>query len=133
MTFTEYCTELQADIISAYESSPNLNEAEKLAAKFLNAMIETGKELQVCDLDCRMKKSGLKAAKAAVYMESATKDAKKPSDVMLQAIVDMDKIVGSAQDAFDTAEVYKNQLENYLSVFREAHIFMRGCAKGRFE
>ena len=133
MTFTEYCEELQADIISAYESSPNLNEAEKLAAKFLNAMIETGKELQSCDLDFRMKRSGLKAIKGAVYLEAATKDAKKPSDVLIAALVDTDKLVISAQEAADAAEVYKNQLENYLSVFREAHIFMRGCAKGRFE
>lgn len=133
MNFQEYCLELEQDIRNAYESSPTVSEAEKLAAKFLTAQIETGKALQVADLDFRMRKSGLKAIKAAVYIEGATKTEKKPSDVWLAAVVDTDKLVLGEQEAFDTAEVYKNQLENFLSVFRDAHIYFRALAKGRFE
>lgn len=128
-----YLSELEKNITDAYDSSPTLEEAEKLAAKFLAAQIKVGEELQVVDLDCRMRKTGLKAIKAAVYLKEASKGDKKPSDVMLGAIVDTDKIVGEAQDGFDSAEVFKNKLENYLNVFRDAHIYFRGIAKGRFE
>lgn len=131
--FQKFCEELTRDIQNAYESSPTLEESERLAAKFLNAQIQVGVELARADLDSRLRKSGVKAVKAAVYMENATKSEKKPSDVMLQAMVDMDQIVMSEQTAFDTAEVYKNELENYLNVFRDAHIYFRGVAKGRFE
>jgi hypothetical protein len=80
-----------------------------------------------------MRKSGVKAIRAAVYLEGATKGEKKPSDVLLEAVVNTDKIVQDEQNALDAAEVRRNGLENYLSVFREAHIFFRGVAKGRFE
>lgn len=133
MNFSDYLKELEQDIQNAYESSPTLDEAEKLAAKFLGAQIKIGSELSKIDLDSRMRKSGLKAIKAAVYMEAATKTDKKPSDVMLSAIVDMDKTVGDTQDQFDSAEVRRNELQNWLSVTKDAHIFMRGLAKGRFE
>ncbi len=131
--FQKFCEELTKDIQNAYESSPTLDESERLAAKFLNAQIQVGSELARADLDSRMRKSGVKAVKAAVYMENATKTDKKPSDVLLQAMVDMDQIVMNEQKSFDTAEVYKNELENYLSVFRDAHIYFRTIAKGRFE
>lgn len=131
--FQKFCEELTKDIQNAYESSPTLEESERLAAKFLNAQIQVGSELSKADLDSRIRKSGVKAIKAAVYMENATKTDKKPSDVMLQAMVDMDQLVIAEQQAFDTAEVYKNELENFLNVFRDAHIYFRTIAKGRFE
>lgn len=133
MNFIEYCKELEKDIQNAYESSPTIEEAEKLAAKFLTAQIECGKALSVADLDSRMRKSGLKAVKAAVYMDAATKGEKKPTEAMLAAIVDTDKLVQGEQEGFDTADVERNQLENYLSVFRDSHIYFRALAKGRFE
>lgn len=131
--FKTFCEELTKDIQTAYEGSLTLDDAEKLAAKFLMGQIEAGKELQAADLDTRMRKSGLKAVKAAVYVEAATKGEKKPTEAMLAATVDMDKLVIGEQEAFDCAEVWKNQLENYLDVFRNAHIYFRGMAKGRFE
>ena len=131
--FKTFCEELTKDIQTAYEGSVTLDDAEKLAAKFLMGQIEAGKELQAADLDTRMRKSGLKAVKAAVYVEAATKGEKKPTEAMLAATVDMDKLVIGEQEAFDGAEVWKNQLENYLDVFRNAHIYFRGMAKGRFE
>ncbi len=133
MTFETYCEELEKDINNAYESSPTIEDAEKLAAKFLSAQIAVGKELQVADLDARMRKSGLRAIKAAVYLENAAKGDKKPSDVLLNALVDTDKLVLGEQEAFDQAEVHKNQLDNYLNVFQNAHIYFRALAKGRFE
>lgn len=133
MKFAVQLKELEKDIQNAYESSPTIEEAEKLAAKFLIAQLSVGAELAKADLDARMRKTGLKAVKAAVYLEAATKGDKKPSDVLIGAIVDSDKVVSETQDGFDRAEVYRNEFENYLSVFRDAHIYFRTLAKGRFE
>lgn len=131
--FTQTIQQLTDEIKAAYESSVTIEEAEKLAGKFLHAQLLVAEKLHQADLDARMRKSGVKALKAAVYLEAATKTEKKPSDVMLMALVDSDKLVLDEQGSFDKAEVDKNALENYLSVFREAHIFFRGVAKGRFE
>lgn len=127
------CAELTIDIQDAYEQGITLEAAEKLAAKFLYGQIQVAEALQVMDLDSRMKKNGLKAVKAAVYMENATKGDKKPSDVMLNAIVDRDDLVIGEQNRFDEAEVVKQSLENYYGIFKDAHIYFRGISKGRFE
>lgn len=128
-----YLNSLELEIQKAHEFSPTLDEAEKLAALFLGAQIKIGTELSGFDLDARMRKSGVKAIKAAVYLQEATRQEKKPTEAMLTALIDMDKTVAEAQDAFDTAEVFKNKLENWLSVCKDAHIFFRGLARGRFE
>lgn len=130
---TDFCTELEEDIKHSYESSVTMDEAEKLAAKFLYAQIKVANELSRTDLDAKMKKTGVKAIKAAIYMQEATKSDKKPSDVMLNAIIDMNHLVIGEQNHLDEVEIERNSLENYLSIFHEAHIYFRGVAKGRFE
>lgn len=131
--FLTFCDELEQDIKSSYETGVSLEEAERLAGKFLHALYRISSEVQVADLDARMKKSGVKAVKAAVYMAEATKGDKKPSDVMLNALVDMNDMVQTEQQALDEAEVNNDKLSHYLSVFKEAHVYFRGVAKGRFE
>ncbi len=123
---------LEAKIQNTYTEGTTLENAERLAAEFLGAQMQVANQLQKIDLDARMRKSGVKAVKAAIYMEAATKTEKKPSDVMLQAIVDMDKVVQSEQDGLDTAEVERASLERYYDIFVNAHIFFRGVAKGNF-
>ena len=123
---------LESKIQNAYTEGTTLEQAERLAAEFLHAQMTVASMLQKTDLDARMRKSGVKAVKAAIYMEAATKTEKKPSDVMLQAIVDMDKVVQTEQDGLDTAEVERASLERYYDIFVNAHIFFRGVAKGNF-
>ncbi len=94
--------------------------------------MQISQALQSADLDARMRKSGVKAVRAAIYMEAATKNEKKPSDVMLDAIVNMDKVVQSEQDGLDGAEVGRASLERYYDIFGNGHIFFRGVAKGNF-
>lgn len=130
MNLKDFCKELETQIISAYETSVTIEEAEKLAAKFLHAQMLIADELKVKDLDARMRKSGVKAIKAAVYMENATKGDKKPSDVMLGSIVDMSELVQNAQTGFDEAEVDADSLRNYLNIFKEGHIYFRNVARG---
>lgn len=133
MTFKEFCAAMEDKIISSYESGVSLEEAERLAAEFLHAQIKVSRELKEADLSTRMRKSGLKAVRAAVYLEGATGSEKKPSDVLLNAQVDTNELVSGEQDAYDKAEVALAELERLHSVFREAHIFYRGVSKGRFE
>lgn len=131
--FTKYCKELESDIISAYEQGTTLEQAERLAAKFLGAQIEIGEKLRKADLDARMRKTGVKAIKAQVYIQVVEKSERKPSDVMIGAIVDSDNIVHEAQKSYDEAEVESAALDRYFSIFHEAHLFFRSISKGRFE
>ena len=121
---------LIADIQKSYEEGVTVEEAERLAGKFLHAQIMVSEELRKADLDARMRKSGVKAVRAAVYMSNATKSEKKPSDTYLEAIINMDEIVIGEQKALDEAEVLVDQLKTHLSVFKEAHIHFRSIAKG---
>ena len=129
----DFCSELEADIKRTYEEGVTLDRAERLAAKFLSAQITIANELVNIDLDCRMKKSAVKALRAAVYMEAATKGDKKPSDTMLNSMVDMNQLVQGEQKVFDESDSLREHLQTYFSIFKEAHIYFRGVSKGRFE
>lgn len=129
MKLKEYFEELTVDIQQTYEEGITIEQAEKLAAKFLYAQIQVTQELAKTDLDSRMKKSGLKAIKAAVYMDAATKGDKKPTENMLASIIDSSKEVSGEQQIFDQAEVYRDELKNYYDIFGNAHIFYRGISK----
>lgn len=125
----DLCEELTQDIQKAYEETVSVPEAEKLAAKFLKAQLIIAAELCVLNLDARMKKSGTKAVKGAVYMEAATKEAKKPSDVMLEHMINMNELVASQQESFDEAECEVEALQNYLNIFKESHVYFRLLSK----
>jgi hypothetical protein len=131
--FLSLCEELKNDIKKSYEQGVGLDEAERLASKFLDAQMTIADHLRNTALDARMKKSGVKAVKAAVYMDAATKTEKKPSDAFLQALVDMNELVLGEQKSLDEAEIEVETLHNYFSIFKDAHIHFRSVAKGRFE
>lgn len=129
-SFDKRCEELAQKIKDSYESSITVEDAESLSAEFLSAQLLLADQIRHADLDARMRKSGLKALKAAVYLEHATKSEKKPSDVMLQAIVDSEKMVQTSQDELDAAEVEVDRLKNYMDTFRNAHIYYRNIGRG---
>lgn len=124
--------DLEHIIVEAYEGGVTMEQAERYAARFLAAQVKLSQSLLTADLDSRMRKAGLKAVKAAVYLENATKGDKKPSDVLLAAVVDSDTLVSGEQEAFDNAEAGKDNLERLYSICREAHVYFRGVAKGSF-
>jgi hypothetical protein len=129
----EMCIELENDIKEAYEGNVTIPDAEKLAAKFLGAQMVLARELSIIDLSARMCKSGVKAVKAAVYLNEAGAQEKKPSDVMLNAKVDSNELVEKSQKDLDEAEVERDLLDNYAHVFKEAHVYFRGVCKGKYE
>lgn len=133
MTFKQLCAELEITIQDTYTQGVSLEEAEKMAAKFLYAQLQVSTELKKSDLSSKMRKAGVKSVRASVYLEGATKGDKKPSDVLLQAQVDVNELVQSEQQGLDESEADRDELERYYNIFREAHIYFRGISKGRFE
>lgn len=131
--FDKLCAKLENKIKKAYEEGLTMEDAERLAGEFLYAQLQISEQLKVADLNARMRKTGTKAVKAAVFLQEATRTDKKPSDSMLAALVDKDTVVQGEQDQYDTAEVDKDEMERRYNIFREAHIWARGIAKGRFD
>lgn len=119
-------------IRESYELGVTTVEAEKLAAEFLFAQIQVSTDLAKLDLDARMRKSGVKAVRSAVRSEEVKKHEKKPTESALEDVVNLNEIVQAQQDALDTAEVSRDELERMYSIFREAHLYFRGIAKGSF-
>lgn len=125
----EVCERLEERIKSAYAEGVTVEESERLAAEFLYAQIRITEALRVYSLDARMRKAGLKAVKAAVFLDGARQGEKKPSDGILNAQVDISDLVGSEQRGFDEAEVATEALQNYLRIFDSAHVYFRQLAK----
>lgn len=126
-------TELRQVIVDAYEKGVTLDSAERYAALFLEAQLSVSEQLKNADLDRRMRKRGLKALKAGIRSQEIAKNpAKKPTEGVLEDTVALDPIHAQEEEAFDTAEVESEALERDYNIFREAHIYMRGVAKGNF-
>lgn len=133
MSFEKLCKVLEGDIQRSYTEGVTVGEAEKLAGQFLHAQMQVSEHLKKVDLDAKMRKTGVKAVRAAIYMEAATKDPKKPSDVMLEAIVNLNDVVQAEQTSLDEAEVNRDNLERYYNIFRDAHVHFRTIARGKFD
>lgn len=132
MTFKQTCEDLQEQIKQTYESSVSLEEAEKLAGRFLYAQLLVSEQLKSSSLDSRMRKSGLKSLKAALYLNEVQNQLKKPTEATLTALIDSNKLVGDEQLSLDSSEVNTEELERLYDIFLNAHIYFRGIAKGSF-
>lgn len=133
MKFKQFCDSLEVKIIAAYEQGVSLEDAEKLASEFLHGMLQVSSELKKADLNSRMRKSGNKAIRAAVYTDICAKSEKKPTESALDHLINMNDLVNKEQDALDSAEVERDELERYYNIFREAHIHFRGVSRGRMD
>ncbi len=133
MNFKDYCKQLEAKIQSSYESGVTLEQSEKLAAEFLHAQMKVSEELKTADLDSRMRKSGVKAVRAAIYAETCSKADKKPTEAQIEHTINSNEIVQNEQLELDKAEVSRDDLERYFSIFKESHIYFRNVSKGRFD
>lgn len=133
MAFKDFCENIEIKLVATYEQGVTLEEAEKLAGEFLHAQMQVSGELKKADLDSRMRKSGTKAIKAAIYTDICAKSEKKPTESALEHMINMNELVGAEQDALDKAEVDRDELERYYNIFREAHIHFRGISRGRMD
>jgi hypothetical protein len=132
MNLKELNQRLEDAIQGAYANGVTADTAEKLAAEFLFAQLKISAELAKKDLDSRMRKTGVKAVKAAIYMESASKGDKRPTEAALSMMVDQHEVVQSEQNQLDRAEVDRAELERLYDVYLNSHIYFRGIAKGNF-
>lgn len=132
MTFDEKCKQLEAKIIQTYTTGVSLEGAEKLAAEFLGAMLLVSDELKKADLSARMRKTGVKAVRAALYADAVKGQDKKPTETAIQSSIDSNDTLISEQNSYDSAEVDKASLDRYYDIFSNSHIFFRGVAKGSF-
>lgn len=131
MTFTKRCQALEAKIMDSYTQGITIDDAEKLAGEFLHAMMQVSDEIKTNDLDARMRKSGVKAVRAAVYTSLATGVDKKPTEGSLEHSINLNELVQGEQKALDEAEAERDNLERYYNIFMNAHLHFRSIAKGK--
>lgn len=132
MKFEELVKSLELKIQASYESGVSLEEAEKLASEFLFAQLTVSNQLRKADLDSRIRKSGLKAVKAAVYTDACSKADKKPTEGALEHLLNMNELVSGEQDSLDKAEVQRDELSRIYNIFQAAHVHFRQISKGQF-
>lgn len=130
--FQAMCEQLEAKIQESYEQGVTMESAERLASELLYAQLQVSGELKRADLDSRMRKSGVKAVRAAIYLDIVSKADKKPVEAQLAAMIDSDKIVIDEQQAYDIAEVEAADLKRYYDTFGAAHVHYRNISKGSF-
>ena len=131
--FKALCTDLENAIQKSYEEGVSMEEAEKLASKFLYAQIQVSNELRKADLDSRMRKSGLKAVRAAIYTTAKSDTSAKLTEAGVAAVIDTHEVVQGEQNELDKAEVTCDELERFFNIFKDGHVHFRTIAKGRFE
>jgi|WetSurMetagenome_2_1015567.scaffolds.fasta_scaffold581131_1 hypothetical protein len=131
MNFKDFCESMEKKIVDSYESGVSLVEAEKLAGEFLYAQIRVSDQLKTADLDSRMRKSGLKAIRAALYLDACSKADKKPTEAQLTAMLDTNEIVAAEQNSFDEAEVKRDAMDRYYNIFQSAHVYFRQLSRGQ--
>lgn len=124
--------ELEQVLANAYEQNTTLDEAERLAARFLVAALQVSRVLRDVDLDSRVRKTGVKALRAALYLNAIEGKDKKPTEGQLTALIESDQMVEAEQKAFDQAEVDREELKRMYETFQAAHIHFRNLAKGAF-
>ena len=129
MTFKERAQQLEDFIIKTYTQKVSPDEAEDLAANFLHAGLQVSEELSKVDLDARTRKSGVKAVRAAIYLESVQASDKKPTESMLEHLINTNPMVSAEQSKLDELEALKAHLERYYDLYNNAHIYYRSIAK----
>ncbi len=132
MLFNSLCQALEQKIQESYQEGVTMETAEKLAAEFLHAQMVVSTELSKADLDSRMRKTGVKAIRAAIYLDTIQKNEKKPTEAGIAALIDTNELVAGEQKDFDEAEVKRDELERYYNIFQQAHVYYRNVAKGNF-
>jgi hypothetical protein len=125
--------QLEQKIIQSYQEGVTPLTGETLAAEFLAAQISVSEEIKRASIKARLSKSVVKEERGKLLYKEATTPEKKPSDTLLNALVDSNIDILACQMAYDKDEETANELERLYNIFREAHIFYRGVAKGKFD
>lgn len=120
---------LTFEIQKSEEQSITINEAERNAALSLAAMVELSAWLKIEDKNRRMRKSGLKAIKAAIRLEAVQKQEKKPTEGALEDLVNVNPDYRAAEELYDDAEATVAELDRQFDISRESHLYFRTISK----
>src|ERR1700677_4305759 len=115
--FNEFIENLSNKIKASYEENVTLDDAEKLAAEFLCAQIILSDKLRKCDLDAKMRKTGVESISAAIRLEASKAELKKPSEGALDAMVAVNELVQNERNSLSEAETERNNLQRYFDIF----------------
>ena len=131
MNFKETCDKLEGLITDSYQNSVTLGQAETLAGRFLEAQLIVNTELTRLDLDARMRKTGVKAIRATIYL-SEKNAIPKPTEGMLTALIDANPDLRNEQDALDKVESERDELKRLMDVYNNTHVHFRTICRGGF-
>lgn len=129
MSFKSLTESMENKLLAAQEGV-TAEMAEKLAFEFLSALLKVSAELRKADMNSRMRKSSVKSLRAALYLDIVQKSEKKPTEAAITAVLDTDSLVTGEQNGLDEAEVDKAELMRLEDIYKNAHILLRGLAKG---
>lgn len=132
MNFKQKCEHLEKLITDSYQNGVTMSQAEMLSGQFLEAQLLVSRELTAADLDSRMRKTGVKAIRAAIYLEERSKPEAKLTEGTLSAIIDSHQLVIEEQNSLDKVESERDELKRLLDVFSNAHVFYRNVMKGDY-
>lgn len=127
---SQFYKDLEQEIINSYTEGVTLDQAEKLAGRFLHAQLSVSHDLSVSGLDARMRKTGVKAVKAGIYLDICQKSEKKPTEAQIEAQIQTNPLVQTQQNELDAAEVQAQDLERLYNVFQQAHVYYRQMSRG---
>ena len=133
MNLNKTLQELQDTIARAYTEGVTMQEAERLAAHTLSVRLQIADHIKSSDLDARMKKHGVKAIRAQVYLEQIAANEKKPTEAWLESAVNMSDLVKAEETLYAESDTDTRRLETYSDVLKDAHIFFRKVMGGSFE
>jgi hypothetical protein len=124
---------LEQKIINSYVEGVTASQAENIAGEFIEAQIKASEELKEESLRHRLLKADLKEISARLFYNEATKGDKKPSDSLLQSIVDKDPEVKEATQQYILAEEKANELFRLIDIFKQAHYHFEKISNGKFD
>lgn len=132
MSINQTIKTFQSKIQETYESGITLDQAERFASELLGGMLGVSTELSRKDLDARMKKTAIKALRAALYENACKGHEKKPTEGTLTALLDSNELIIGEQNRLDEAEVEVLELKRTYDIFNNAHVHYRNVSKGAF-
>lgn len=130
MNFKERVKELEDIIQDAYPNRPSLDEAEGQALNFCSGILQVSAQLSVADLEARMRKSGLKGIRAALYLDIVQNSEKKPTETAIDSMITVNELVAKEQQKLDEADVAKADLERLYETFNHVAVLFRQMSRG---
>ncbi len=107
--------------------------ADALAADFALARLAAIEVRKEIELKAKLKKTSVEAVRGSIYLDIVSKSEKKPTESMLEHILNTDKIVVGEENSLAKLEVETKALTEYADIFKDMHILCRKKVDGNDE